>query len=241
MATSFYFNKAATAEQRLLEDLTIESIKIHGIDAYYLPRTLFNQDQIFEEDVLSVFKRGFLIEMYPKNVQGFGGEKDLLSKFGVEIREQITFVVARRRYEEEIGDSYMERPNRPIEGDLIYFPINNGLYEIKFVDHDMPFYQISNRYVYELKCEKFEYSSERIDTGIAEIDEIEDKYTLVNVGVYEVTTEDGQNLYTETNDFIIMDRDDIQDFDSGAQNTTFQNASDGIINFDETNPFGERI
>ena len=241
MATSFYFNKSATAEQRLLEDLTIESIKIHGVDAYYLPRTLFNQDQIFEEDVLSVFKRGIFIEMYPKNVQGFGGEKDLLSKFGVEIREQITFAVAKRRYEEEIGDNYADRPNRPLEGDLIYFPINGGLYEIKFVDHDMPFYQISNRYVYELKCEKFEYSSERLDTGIAEIDEIEDKYTLVNVGYYEVLTEDGQSLYTETNDFIIIEREDIQEFDAGAQNTTLQNASDGIINFDETNPFGERI
>jgi len=104
VATSFYFNKAAVSEQRLLEDLTIESIKINGIDTYYLPRTLFNKDQIFKEDVLSIFKRGYFVEMYPKNVQGFAGEKDILTKFGVEIREQITFVMAKRRYEDEIGD-----------------------------------------------------------------------------------------------------------------------------------------
>lgn len=240
MATSFYFNKAATSEQRLLEDLTIESIKINGIDAYYIPRTLFNKDQIFKEDVLSTFKRGYFIEMYPKNIQGFGGEKDILTKFGVEIREQITFVMSRRRYEDEVGD-YENRVNRPLEGDLIYFPINDGLYEVKFVDHDLPFYELSNRYVYELKCEKFEYSSERLDTGIEAIDSIEDRFTLDDVGVYELLLENGDILQTEAAEDIILERIDIEDQDPGAQNTQFQTASDGIINFTDRNPFSERI
>ncbi len=240
MATSFYFNKAAVSEQRLLEDLTIESIKINGIDTYYLPRTLFNKDQIFKEDVLSIFKRGYFVEMYPKNVQGFAGEKDILTKFGVEIREQITFVMAKRRYEDEIGD-YEDRVNRPLEGDLIYLPINDGLYEIKFVDHDLPFYELSNRYVYELKCEKFEYSSERIDTGIEQLDSIEDRFTLDDVGVYELVTEEGALLYTEAADMLILERIDIEDQDPGAQNSQFQLESDGIIDFTDKNPFSERV
>ena len=240
MATSFYFNKAAVSEQRLLEDLTIESIKINGIDAYYMPRTLFNKDQIFKEDVLSTFKRGYFIEMYPKNVQGFGGEKDILTKFGVEIREQITFVMSRRRYEDEVGD-YESRVNRPLEGDLIYFPINDGLYEVKFVDHDLPFYQLSNRHVYELKCEKFEYSVERLDTGIEAIDDIETRFTLDDVGVYELVTEAEVVLTTQAGDNIILERIDIEQQDPGAQNTQFQIESDGIFDFSDKNPFGERI
>lgn len=240
MATSFYFNKAAVSEQRLLEDLTIESIKINGIDTYYLPRTLFNKDQIFKEDVLSIFKRGYFVEMYPKNVQGFAGEKDILTKFGVEIREQITFVMAKRRYEDEIGVNE-DRVNRPLEGDLIYLPINDGLYEIKFVDHDLPFYQLSNRYVYELKCEKFEYSSERLDTGIQQIDSIEDRFTLDDVGVYELVTEEGALLYTEAADMLILERIDIEDQDPGAQNSQFQLESDSIIDFSDKNPFSERV
>ena len=240
MATSFYFQKNAFSEQRLLEDLTIESIKINGIDAYYMPRTLFNKDQIFKEDVLSTFKRGYFIEMYPKNIQGFGGEKDILTKFGVEIREQITFVMSKRRYEDEVGD-YEDRVNRPLEGDLIYFPINDGLYEIKFVDHDLPFYELSNRYVYELKCEKFEYSSERLDTGIEAIDSIEDRFTLDDVGVYELLDENGNILQTEAAEDIILERIDIEDQDPGAQNTQFQSSSDGIIDFTDRNPFSEKI
>lgn len=205
-----------------------------------MPRTLFNKDQIFKEDVLSTFKRGYFIEMYPKNIQGFGGEKDILTKFGVEIREQITFVMSKRRYEDEVGD-YEDRVNRPLEGDLIYFPINDGLYEIKFVDHDLPFYELSNRYVYELKCEKFEYSSERLDTGIEAIDSIEDRFTLDDVGVYELLDENGNILQTEAVEDIILERIDIEDQDPGAQNTQFQSSSDGIIDFTDRNPFSERI
>lgn len=212
-------------------------IKINGLDAYYLPRTLFNQDQIFEEDVLSTFNRGYFIEMYLKSVNGFTGEKEILTKFGIEIREQVVFVMAKRRFEDEIGT--YENRSRPQEGDLIFFPINNGLFEIKFVDHDQPFYQISGRYVYELKCEKFEYSTERINTGIESIDDIEDKYSLDNVGIMALTTEFGDRVVTEANQPIILDQDFVEDKDAGAQNTEFATQGDLIIDFSERNPFGE--
>lgn len=237
MATSFYFNKGNQFEQDLLENLAIEMIKINGLDAYYLPRTLFNQDQIFEEDVLSTFKRGYFIEMYLKNATGFGGEKDILSKFGIEVREQVTFVIAKRRFEDEIG-AYEDRV-RPLEGDLIYFPINKGLFEIKFVDHDQPFYQISSRYVYELKCEKFEYSAERLDTGVQDIDAIQDKYSLDDIGISALTTEFGNRIVTEANEVLILDQVFVEERDGGAQNTELQRGANVIIDFSEKNPFGE--
>lgn len=238
MATSFYFNKANRFEQDLLENLAIEMIKINGLDAYYLPRTLFNQDEIFEEDVLSTFNRGYFIEMYVKNVTGFSGEKEILTKFGIEVREQVTFVIAKRRFEDEIG-AYENR-TRPLEGDLIFFPINNGLFEIKFVDHDQPFYQISGRYVYELKCEKFEYSSERIDTGIAAVDDIEERFSLDGVGYASgLLTEFGESLLTEASEAIIIMQESVQEKDGGSQNVEFQLGGDDIIDFTERNPFGD--
>ncbi len=238
MATSFYFNKSNRFEQELLENLAIEMIKINGIDAYYLPRTLFNQDQIFEEDVLSTFNRGYFIEMFVKSVNGFSGEKDILTKFGIEIREQVTFVIARRRFEDEIG-SYENR-TRPLEGDLIFFPINNGLYEIKFVDHDQPFYQLSGRYVYELKCEKFEYSSERLDTGIEAIDNVEEKFSLDGTGgTSYLTTEFDDELVTEASENIILATESIADKDPGSENEDFDLYDNDIFDFTEKNPFGE--
>jgi len=238
MATSFYFNKSNRFEQELLENLAIEMIKINGLDAYYLPRTFFNKDQILEEDVLSTFNRGYFIEMYLKNVNGFDGEKEMLTKFGIEIREQVTFVIARRRFEDEIG-AYEDRP-RPQEGDLIFFPINNGLFEIKFVDHDKPFYQISGRYVYELKCEKFEYSSERLNTGIEVIDNIEEKFSLENTGITTyLTTEFNNEIVTEANEIISLGLESVEEKDPGAQNEEFDLEAGGIIDFSEKNPFGD--
>lgn len=239
MATSIYFQKSNQYEQALLDDLTVEIIKINGIDVYYLPRTLFNQDQIFEESVLSSFNRGHLIEMYVKSVDGFNGEKDILSKYGVEIREQITFVVSRRRYEEEIGPTTSKI--RPLEGDLIYLPINKGLYEIKFVEHDQPFYQLGNRYVYELKCEKFEYSSEKLDTGIEAIDSIETKFTLDTTGSIEIQTEGGTDLIAENGDNLVTITKTIESQEPGAQNEQLKVDSNVFINFSEKNPFSEGV
>lgn len=239
MATSRYFNKSYYGEQNVLEDLAIESIKINGIDGYYLPRTLISVDAIFTEDDLSIFERGYLIEMYPKNTQGFGGEKEILSKFGVEIREQITFVVSKRRYQEEIGQNYNSKPNRPLEGDLIYFPVNRSLYEVKFVDHDVPFYEILKNYVFELKCEKYEFSSERFETGIPDLDNTTTGYELTMDNDNNILDEDGiLNITTESGNDLNVENNKPKTRDKGSQNDILQNESDGLINFDEKNPFG---
>lgn len=239
MATSFYFSKNIDSEQELLENLAIESIKINGVDIYYLPRTLFNTDQIFKEDVLSTFNKGYFVEVYVKNIEGFAGEREILSKFGLEIRQQVTFVMARRRFDEEIG--FQTGKSRPLEGDLIYFPVSGGLFEIKFVEHQKPFYQLSDRYVYELKCEKMEYSSERFDTGIPDVDKIETDFTMDDAAVIELATNDNNLIGTENGDMIVVEYYDIQTQDPGAQNQEFQDEGETFINFSDVNPFSERI
>jgi len=239
MATSFYFSKNIDSEQELLENLAIESIKINGVDIYYLPRTLFNTDQIFKEDVLSTFNKGYFVEVYVKNIEGFAGEREILSKFGLEIRQQVTFVMARRRFDEEIG--FQTGKSRPLEGDLIYFPVSGGLFEIKFVEHQKPFYQLSDRYVYELKCEKMEYSSERFDTGIPDVDKIETDFTMDDAAVIELATNDNNLIGTENGDMIVVEYSDIQTQDPGAQNQEFQDEGETFINFSDVNPFSERI
>lgn len=239
MATSFYFSKSNEFEQELLENLAIESIKINGVDVYYLPRTLFDTDQIFKEDVLSTFNKGYLIEVYVKNIEGFAGEREILTKFGLESRQQVTFVLARRRFDEEIG--FQAGKSRPFEGDLVFFPVTQGLFEIKYVDHQKPFYQLSDRYVYELKCEKIEYSSERLNTGIPEVDVIETEFSLDKAAVVELFTNDNNAMLTEAGDYIVLESFNIQTQDGGAQNQEFQDEGETFISFTDRNPFSERI
>jgi len=174
MATNPYFNHFQNApEQNLHQDLIIESIKNFGIDVYYLPRTLVNLDLLYLEDTISEFSNAYLIEMYVKSVDGFEGEGDFISRFGLEIRDQVTFSVARRRWDNlEILD-YV----RPKEGDLIFFPLNKKLYEIRFVEHESMFYQFGKLPIYDLTCELFQYDDQSIDTGIDDIDVIEEKYS----------------------------------------------------------------
>ena len=178
-ATNLYFNNYDNInEQTLLEDLIIESIKIYGIECYYMPRTLVAEDNIFGEDPLSKFEQAYNVEMYIKSVDGFDGEGDFLSKFNIEIRDEMTLTVSRRRFSQEIEDSNTTKAaGRPVEGDLIYFPLNNKLFEVKFVEHESIFYQMGSLQTYDLRCELFEYSHERLNTGIATIDEIEDLYS----------------------------------------------------------------
>lgn len=175
MATNFYFNNfQSSQEQTLIEDLIIESIKIYGLDVYYLPRTVVGNDAIFREDDVSKFEDAIQLEVYVKNVDGFAGEGDFLSKFGLEIRDEITLTIAKRVYEDEVfyrnfgGDS-----GRPEEGDLIYFPFNQKLFQIKFVEHEAVFYQMGALQTYDLVCELYEYSDESINTDVAVIDNIE--------------------------------------------------------------------
>ena len=174
MSRNVYFTNGTGSEQLLIEDLIIESLKIYGQDFFYIPRTLVSKDEILGEDRLSQFKSSFPIEMYFENVDSLDGQGAFIQKFGLMMEQSATLVVAKRRWDQLIGRyGVTQLPNRPCEGDLLYFPLTKGLFEIKFVKHQDPFYQLGKLYVYKLQVELFQYSSERIDTGIAEIDAFE--------------------------------------------------------------------
>jgi len=178
MARNFYFSEKVRSEMDMYENLVIEALKIYGQDVYYLPRDLVNEDVLLGEDPSSRFPTSHKIEMYIENVEGFDGEGDLFTRFGVEIRDEVTLVVARSRFAAQVS-----RPDndivaeRPVEGDLIYIPLTNKMFEISHVEHEQPFYQIENLPVFKLRCNLFEYSGEDFDTSIAAIQDIEQSGT----------------------------------------------------------------
>jgi hypothetical protein len=174
MPTNVYFTQGTANEQYLIEDLILESITIYGQDFMYIPRKLVSKDNILGEDRLSEFKSSFPIEMYLETVDGFQGQGAFIQKFGLMMEQSATLTVARRRWEQMVGRfGQTIIPSRPNEGDLLYFPLTGGLFEIKFVQHQDPFYQLGKLYIYKLEVELFQYSSEAIDTGVPEIDEFE--------------------------------------------------------------------
>ena len=182
MATNLYFDRGTTSEKKLYEDLMIEQLKAFGQECFYIPRTLVAKDNIFGEDSLNKFSAAYMIEMYVEDVQGFAGEGDLIGKFGLEVRDQVTFVVSRRRFEMLVRESAnLIESSRPNEGDLVYMDRFKKLFKIDFVEDEDPFYQVADLPVFKLKCSVFEYSHEEFDTGITEIDQaqtIEDVSTL---------------------------------------------------------------
>ena len=182
MATNVYFDRGTTSEKRLYEDLMIEQLKAFGQECFYIPRTLVAKDNIFGEDSLNKFSAAYMIEMYVEDVQGFAGEGDLIGKFGLEVRDQVTFVVSRIRFEMLVRENAnLIESSRPNEGDLVYMDRFKKLFKIDFVEDEDPFYQVSDLPVFKLKCSVFEYSHEEFDTGISEIDQaqtIEDVSTL---------------------------------------------------------------
>jgi hypothetical protein len=174
MARSVYFSNGVRSEQLTYEDIIVESISIYGQDFYYIPRTLVGKDEILGEDRLSQFKYAYGIEMYLESSSGFEGQGAFIQKFGLMMEQSATLTVARRKWEQLVGQHGLSiLPNRPAEGDLLFFPLTGGLFEIKFVTHQDPFYQAGKLYVYKLQVELFQYSSEKIDTGIKEIDVFE--------------------------------------------------------------------
>ena len=189
MARNLYFSEAVRSEQRLYEDIIIESLKMYGQDLYYLPRTIVNENRVFGEDVPSKFSNSYKIEMYIENTEGFEGEGDLFTKFGVEIRDEATFIVARKRWNTTVGriDNQIEG-ERPREGDLIYLPLSNSLFEVMHVEHEQPFYQLSNLPVYKLRAQLFEYNDEDLDTGVDIIDDIERDYAYTYVLTLDATS-----------------------------------------------------
>lgn len=181
MPTNVFFNHAVQTEQHLYEDLVVESLRMYGHETFYLPREIVDEDSILGEDIQSKFGDSYSVEMYIENTDGFEGEGDLFSKFGVQVRDTATFIISLRSWERFISlDSNLATGLRPNEGDLIHFPLSGSLFEIKFVEHENPFYQVGKLFVFKLQCELFEYSGEDFDTGNINIDLVEDQqaYTI---------------------------------------------------------------
>ena len=169
MPTNPHFDhETLKSEQLLIEDLTVESIQIHGSDMLYLPRDIVNEDFLYGEDQQSEFNKGHWLEMYVDGVDEFGGEGDFFAKFGLEIRDEAFFVAAKRRFQEQV--QHLEHPR---EGDLIYWPITKKLFEIKHVDHENPFYNLGKLHTYRMTVQLFRYAQEEFDTGIPEIDDVD--------------------------------------------------------------------
>jgi len=278
-------------ERSLYQNLVKEAIQIYGHDVYYVNRDTVALDNVLGEDSLSKYTKQTPIEMYVEDSEGFGGDKEIISTFGLENRNEITFVVSKERFQEmdsqitiesgtdttgggvllETGsidqsgnsstltsvqgdnnfyilqDTASTDADRPQEGDLVYHPIFTKMFEISFVDHDEPFYQLDNNPVYKLRCKQFEYSSEVIDTGITTIDAIEGdlttdsrqfQITLENeVGsiLLENAADTGIDAYIITEDYIVGD----QSTDTTNQNELFDELDDTVLDFSETNPFGD--
>jgi hypothetical protein len=244
MPTNVYFDSGATSEQRLYESLIIEQLRAFGHDVYYLPRKLVKEDTLFGEDVLSSFNDAYIIEMYLDGIEGFEGQKEMMTRFGLDMQDEATWVVSKRRFEQLIStDQNLIVSTRPNEGDLIYFPKPKKLFEISFVDHDDPFYQINNLPVFKMRCKTFEYSHETISTGISAIDDIETSESLDALEyqvVLETATESGTNyLITEDGHFIVSESYALDTLDTSADNIFFETQGDSILDFSETNPFGE--
>ena len=171
MATNVFFSQAVKTEQNLIEDLVVESLRMYGHNCYYLPRKIVNEDTILGDAADSKFEDAYEVEMYLEGVEGFEGEGDLYSKFGVEVRDTATFILSRRSWERFVSlDANLATGLRPNEGDLVYFPLSKSVFEIKFVEHENPFYQLGKLYVFKLTCDLFEYSGEDFDTNIEALD-----------------------------------------------------------------------
>ena len=195
MALNPFFLQGSQNEQRLVQDLINEHLTIHGVEVTYIPRKMVNRATVIEEVTASKFDDNFSIEAYVNTYEGYGGQGDIMTKFGVSLQDELTLTISKERFEDFISAflqiysaDEIEVATRPREGDLVYFPLGQRLFEIKFVEHEQPFYQLGKNYVYELKCELFEYEDEVIDTSIEEIDtQIEDEgfittLTLVSAG-----------------------------------------------------------
>lgn len=177
MPTNHYFNHYSPSvinEQRLVEDLIVETIRMYGHNVYYMPRESYDEvDEIYGEDTASKFSKAYVIEMYLANVEGYEGDGDFFSKFGLEIRDTSNFIVSRRSFERYVPSTLAVRPR---EGDLIFIPVLNKVFEIKFVEEELMFFSLGKRnpYIYELRCEAFRYSNENISTGVEDVDIFED-------------------------------------------------------------------
>lgn len=246
MPTSKFFPLGSQDEQNVLEDIIIEAIQHRGVDLYYIPRTIGSIDVILHEDRLSEFNNAYPIEGYFENITGFEGDGSFLSKFGLQIEQQMLLTIARRRWEQLIGRfGKTVLPQRPAEGDLMYFPLTKGLFEIKFVEYLNPFFQLGRLYVYKLKLELFQYTNETINTGIPEIDTTEISKTL-NLDVLdtrdiELETTGDVELEDGSGKVLVEPETGFEEqANNYPDNEPFRIKADEN-EFNESNPFGEPL
>ena len=285
--SAFHTNNlhSLATERSLYQNLIKEAIQIYGHDVYYVNRETVALDNVLGEDALSKYTNAEPIEMYVEDGAGFGGDKEIISQFGLENRNEITFVVSKERFQEMDSQINLEEgggsialedgsidqtdsssnlttltgnyyilqdiattdADRPQEGDLVYHPVFEKMFEINFVDHDEPFYQLDNNPVYKLRCKQFEYASEVMDTGIATIDAIEGDLST-DARAYQITLENevgsiqlenaadtGSASFIITEDYIVGD----YDTDKTSQNELFDQLDDTVLDFTESNPFGD--
>ena len=244
MATNQYFQSGVpggrSSEQYLMEDIIIECLRIYGFDTYYMPRKAVNEDLILGEDALNKYEHAYPLEMYMQNVNGFEGDGDLLSKFGVEIRDTATFVVARRRWDEVVARSgNAVLTTRPAEGDIVYFPLTKAYFEIKRVEALDPFFQVGKLYVYKLQCELYRYSSEVINTGNNDIDTIASDKNF-DINNFNVLLETGDRFLLEyySESSLVLESYQLNTILPNTQNENFTSEI-SVLDFSETNPFGE--
>jgi hypothetical protein len=237
MATNFFFNNfSSSQEQLLLENLIIEAIQIYGKDMFYIPRKLNNYDSVYGADDQSSYDVAFPIEIYIKSVDGFEGDGNFMSKFGLEIRDQVVFSVSQRRFNEDIAE--INGQLRPNEGDLIYFPLNKKCFQIKFVNKFEMYYQLGALQTWEMTCELFEYSGELINTGIPEVDILQKKFSL-NALDWTIDNERGEPILTEDGSYLVIEGSSVSDLISLDDSEEIQTESDGFIDWSRVDPFSE--
>lgn len=265
MARNRYFNQYTTSsEQNVYEDLIIESIKIYGVPGYYIPRTSGYVDQLYAEDRLSLYDDAIELELYIKSFDGFIGQEDFLSKFGLQIDESINFLVSQKRFTQSLKTSLLteygynfitEDGNqllydvsdawdyssiiRPREGDLIWIPMLNYMYEIKFTENIEQFFPLGKLFTFEMRCDRYEYSSERLDTDVTDIDAIENNFSESTSIIDNILLEDADNLLLEDNTILLVEGEHVKTVDAESDNDYIQSRirEDDIIDFSESNPF----
>lgn len=235
--TNRYFNNYKNSqEQLLLDSLVSESISIFGESIYYCPRTINSFSPLYTEDAVSSYEQAFLVPIYIENVMGFKGDGEFVAKFGIEIRDRVVFSISQSVFALEIGTAIgVPRPN---EGDLIYFPLNDKCFQIKYVEKFEMFYPLGALYVWKMECELFEYSAERMSTGIPSIDSLQTQFDL-NVVDWAIRTENGNPILDENHNYICMDGSAIGQKDELDESQILEQEANEIIDFSIIDPFSE--
>jgi hypothetical protein len=225
-------------EQKLLEDLIIESISIFGMDVYYIPRTIVNKDELLDADDQSLYENAFNICMYLESFDKFGGKDSYISKLaGLTIDDQVTFAVARRIFDENVSN--ITTQIRPNEGDLIYFPLNDKCFQITFVDKFEMFYQLGSLYTWKMQCSLFQYSSEIFNTGLPFIDSIQTKFDL-NILDWSILGTDGSYLLDQNDDYLLLPGSAPSELLANDDSDEIQQEA-SFVDWSVRNPFSEDI